>query len=100
MERTYLLRTGDALSQLGNVLIFNRESNHSTCGDSYFYGHRRWVRFWDVVFRPIERDHCYNAHDRDVERMIERLVEHVEQEGSHQTRRFDRLIAAIEMSRR
>jgi len=100
MSRTYLLRTGDALSQLGNVLFFNRESNHSICGDSYFYGHRRWVRFWDFVFRPIERDHCYNAHIRDVGRMIDRLVEHAEKEGSDQTRQFDRLIAAIETSRR
>lgn len=100
MSRSYFFRLGDALSQLGNVLLFNREANHSICGDSYFYGHSRWERFWDTVFMPMEQHHCYNAHNRDVERMIDRLVEHTKKEGSHQTRRFDRLIAAIEMSRR
>ena len=100
MSRPYLYRLGDALSQLGNVAIFNREANHSICGDSYFYGHRGWERFWDFVFRAIERDHCYNAHIRDVGRMIDRLVERDEKEGSDQTRQFDRLIAAIETSRR
>jgi hypothetical protein len=75
-KRPFLHRTGDALSQLGNTLL-GRECNHSVCGDAYFYGPRWWEAVWDRLFALIEDHHCYKAHYRDIDRMADRLVEHL-----------------------
>jgi hypothetical protein len=62
----YLIRLGDALSQLLNVLIFGGDSNHSISGDAWRFK-REWLRRpLDFVFRPFEKDHCYKAHLHDV----------------------------------
>ena len=78
MSRPISHRVGDALSQLGNTLFFGGEANHSICGDAYFYGRHRWEACWDRLFWWLEDHHCYKAHYRDVDRMADRLIEHLE----------------------
>lgn len=76
--RRFYHRVGDALSQLGNTIFYGGEANHSICGDAWFKRRRRSERFWNWVFAWLEPDHCRAAHYRDIDRMAERLVEHLE----------------------
>ena len=66
----YLLRCGDALSQLINVVIFLSDNpNESLSGRSYRQK-RNW--FWgkmlillDSAFWVFQKNHCQKAHEAD-----------------------------------
>ena len=69
----YLVRAGDALSQLINVVIFLSENpNESISGRSYrlqanwFWG--KMMVLIDWIFSPIQDDHCKKAYCNDLER--------------------------------
>jgi hypothetical protein len=64
----WLIRLGDAFSQLLNVLLFNGDSNHSVSGDAWRFQRKRLMAVLDFLFRPFERDHCYKAHLHDVQK--------------------------------
>jgi hypothetical protein len=66
-----LIRAGDALSQLANVVLLNGEANESISGRSYREGWRRTERFINFLFSPFEKNHCQNAFDNDVRRAEE-----------------------------
>jgi len=68
------IRALDAVSQLGNVLIFNGDPNYSISGEAYRRGRHRWRRFIDALFSPFETDHCRKAYENDVAKAI-RLIE-------------------------
>lgn len=69
----YLLRVGDALSQLLNVVVFlSKNPNESLSGRSYRM-RRKW--FWgkmliliDFLFLPFQKEHCRKSHENDVKR--------------------------------
>jgi hypothetical protein len=61
-----LVRAGDALSQLFNVIIFNGDPNHSISGDYFRYRRVRLMRFIDWLASPWEADHCRLAYGHDV----------------------------------
>lgn len=69
-----LIRLGDAVSQFGNVLIFDGDPNHSISGDAYRFGRYRLVALIDWLFSPFESDHCRKSYLHDVEK-ARRLVE-------------------------
>lgn len=62
-------KVGDAISQLGNVLLMPRHtettSDESISGRAHRMGWQieRWI---DAVFAPFERDHCRKAYEADV----------------------------------
>lgn len=66
----YLLRCGDALSQLINVVFFLSDNpNESLSGRSYRQK-RNW--FWgkmlivlDLAFRVFQKNHCQKAYEAD-----------------------------------
>ena len=59
-----LHRLGDAVSQLGNVVIFKGHQNHSISGDAWLHGRHRTMRLANWLFRsPL---HCRHAHLKDV----------------------------------
>lgn len=64
------IRALDAVSQLGNVLIFNGDPNYSISGEAYRRGRHRWRRFIDALFSPFESDHCRKAYENDVAKAI------------------------------
>jgi hypothetical protein len=64
MTESRLARFGDALSQVGNVLLFNGNPNHSISGDAYRYNRQRWMALANWLFRDPE--HCRKAHLKDV----------------------------------
>jgi hypothetical protein len=76
----YLLRRGDALSQLLNVVVFLSENpNESLSGRSYRM-RRNW--FWgkmliviDLLFLPFQKEHCRKSHENDVKRASRLLKE-------------------------
>jgi hypothetical protein len=72
---SYLIRVGDALSQLLNVLIFNGDSNHSISGDAYRLKRTRLMRFIDWLASPWEDYHCQLAYEHDVQKAIYLLAE-------------------------
>lgn len=61
-----LVRTGDALSQLLNVLLFNGDSNHSVSGDAHRFRRVRLMRCIDWMASPWEKNHCRQSHLNDV----------------------------------
>ena len=69
----YVLRVGDGLSQLINVVIFFGDNpNESLSGRSYRM-RRKW--FWckmllviDFLFLPFQKEHCRKSHENDVRR--------------------------------
>jgi hypothetical protein len=70
----WLIRLGDAFSQLLNVLVFGGHPNHSVSGDAWRFKREPLRRVIDFVFRPFEKNHCYNAHLSDV-RHASRLLQ-------------------------
>jgi hypothetical protein len=76
--RDYLYRVGDATSQLANVtLLFGQNPNESISSRSY---RLRYNSVWnaarvgiDLLFRPIEREHCKSAYLRDLKRASEMI---------------------------
>jgi hypothetical protein len=65
---TWLIKIGDALSQLLNVLIFNGDPNHSISGDAWRFNRHKTRAVLDFVFYPFEKDHCFRAHLHDVQK--------------------------------
>lgn len=59
-----LARFGDALSQVGNVLLFDGNQNHSISGDAWRYERKRTMALANWLFRDDE--HCRKAHLKDV----------------------------------
>ena len=70
-----LIRLGDAVSQLANVLIFNGDPNYSMSGDAYRYKRKRFEKFVNFIFSPFEKDHCRKAYENDVAKAYKLLKE-------------------------
>lgn len=68
-----LIRALDALSQLGNVLIFNGDPNYSISGEAFRKKRQGWQRVIDWLFSPLEGEHCRQAYLNDVQK-ARRLV--------------------------
>ena len=64
MKESRLARIGDAISQLGNVLLFNGSQNHSISGDAFRYGRPLVLSIANWLFR--DTNHCRHAHLKDV----------------------------------
>jgi len=67
----YLIRIGDALSQLLNVaFLFSQNPNESISGRCYRMRHKKqWsiaMTVIDFLFSPVEVGHCEKAYDNDV----------------------------------
>lgn len=67
---SYLIRVGDALSQLLNVTFIPGDTtpNESISGRAHRRGWKRTERFIDWLFSPFEKDHCRLAYENDVQR--------------------------------
>lgn len=67
-----LVKIGDALSQLLNVLLLpkHRETtaNESISGRAYRQGWKRTERAINWLFSLIEKDHCRVSHETDIAR--------------------------------
>lgn len=70
----YLLRLGDALSQLLNVAILNGDANESISGRAHREGWKTAERIIDTLFRPIGSAHCRTAYRADLSRAWEMTV--------------------------
>jgi hypothetical protein len=70
-----LIRTGDALSQIFNVIIFGGDSNYSISGDAYRLKRERLRKFIDWLASRWEADHCRLAYENDVEKAAKLLEE-------------------------
>jgi hypothetical protein len=68
MILNYLIKLGDAFSQLLNVLILNGDPNHSISGDAWRFKRVKAQKVLDFIFWPFEKDHCYKAHLHDVQK--------------------------------
>jgi cell division inhibitor SulA len=76
----YLIRVGDAFSQLANVVFFNSKNpNESISGRSWrmrkhpFWGKIRVLVDW--LASPFEEDHCRKSHEADIGRAEKFLAE-------------------------
>ena len=61
----YLIRAGDALSQLLNVILLNGHPNESLSGRAW-----RTQSFWRYVIDTVlwfDKDHCRVSHENDME---------------------------------
>lgn len=79
-KRHYIVRVGDACSQLLNTIVFNGEPDESTSGRSYRRaqeGSKFWrfmqiiidfACFWDAGF------HCEKAYYLDIQRASDRIL--------------------------
>ena len=76
-----IIKIGDALSQLVNVALLpghrQTTANESISGRAHRMGWRRVERMIDLVFSPLESEHCKKAHESDIDRAI-RLLESLE----------------------
>lgn len=74
----YIYRVGDATSQLANVtLLFGMNPNESISSRSY---RLRANPVWnsarvtiDLLFKPLEKEHCKSAYLRDLQRASEMI---------------------------
>lgn len=73
----YLIRLGDALSQLLNVALLNGDANESISGRSHREGWKTAERTIDTLLRPLGPDHCRTAYLEDVARAREIVKESV-----------------------
>lgn len=69
----YFRRCGDALSQLINVaLLFSKNPNESISGRAYRMrrcaGWKQARYLIDIIFLPLEKDHCKASYDADLKR--------------------------------
>lgn len=73
-----LVKIGDALSQLLNVLLLPRHrettANESISGRCHRMGWKRAERAIDWLFSAWEKDHCRRSHESDLDRAV-RLLE-------------------------
>ena len=97
-RRSWLMRVGDALSQLINVMLFNGGLGMGVSGDAYRMGRVRLEKAIDWVFSRIELAHCYYSYRRSVARADALLREHC-QTHPKDTYRFNDLVSEIERAR-
>ena len=75
MKRHYLIRVGDAFSQLVNTVILNGEPNESISGRCWRLRHKPvWKQariVIDFIFSPFEKDHCQASYLADFDRAAE-----------------------------
>lgn len=76
-----IIRALDALSQLGNVVIYGGDSNYSISGEAYRNGRHKTRRFIDWLFSPFERDHCRLAYLNDVQKARALIVDNAFREA-------------------
>ena len=67
----YLVRIGDAISQLLNVVfLLSKNPNESISGRCYRMRHKQhWhiaMVVIDFLFSGVEQEHCQKAYDNDV----------------------------------
>lgn len=74
LRPSYLVRAGDALSQLANVLLLNGDANKSISGRAHREGWTKAERLIDAIFAPWELQHCRIAYLMDVAR-AKKLIE-------------------------
>lgn len=60
----YLIKVGDALSQLANVILLNGHPNESLSGRAYRTG-SMWQKVIDAVLW-FDKDHCKVSHENDI----------------------------------
>ena len=72
----YLIRLGDALSQLFNVMLFNADPNYSISGDSFRFNRQLLMLIVDAIFHPFEREHCRESYVNDVQKAYRLIDEH------------------------
>jgi hypothetical protein len=70
-----LIRAGDALSQLLNVLIFDGDPNYSVSGDAFRLRRERLRYVIDLLASPWEPDHCLLAYANDVAKAKKLLLD-------------------------
>lgn len=79
MDRSRLIKIGDALSQLGNVLLLPRHlettANESISGRSFRCGWTTAQKFIDFLFSPFEKEHCRMADIYDEARSVKMLLD-------------------------
>jgi hypothetical protein len=71
----YLIRLGDALSQLLNVALLNGDANESISGRAHREGWKTAERIINWLLRPLGPDHCRTAYLEDVARAWELVKE-------------------------
>lgn len=64
----YLMRVGDAVSQLLNVSLLNGDANESISGRAYREQWTLAVHVIDFLFLWDSPEHCRDAYNADVER--------------------------------
>lgn len=72
----YLVRLGDALSQLANVMLLNGDANESISGRAHREGWMKAKRLIDAICAPWELQHCRIAYLADVARAKKLIEEH------------------------
>ena len=72
---SYLVRIGDALSQLLNVIIFDGDPNYSVSGDAYRLKRGILRAVIDWLASPWEADHCLMAYLNDVDKARKLLLD-------------------------
>lgn len=70
-----LIRIGDALSQLGNVIIFNGDPNYSISGEAYRRNRPVLRRVIDALMAPFGAAHCRQAYLNDVQKARRLIVD-------------------------
>lgn len=60
----YLIKVGDALSQLANVVLLNGHPNESLSGRAYRTG-SKWQKVIDAVLF-FDKEHCKKSHENDI----------------------------------
>lgn len=63
--QSYLIRVGDALSQLANVVLFDGHPNESMSGRAHRTGSK-----WEHVINALlfwDKEHCKNSHQNDID---------------------------------
>jgi len=68
-----LIRAGDAVSQLCNVIFLNGEANESISGRSYRQKWRKTELIINAFLSPFEKNHCKISFDNDLKR-AEKLI--------------------------
>ena len=60
----YLIKIGDALSQLANVVLLNGNPNESLSGRAW-RTQSKWYKVIDALFF-FDKDHCQKSHENDI----------------------------------
>jgi hypothetical protein len=75
----YLVRLGDAVSQLANVIIGGTNPNESISGRAWRLRTRKgWKQaraVIDFIFSPFEKNHCHMSYVADLHRARKLIAE-------------------------